>query len=24
LKLVTNNVKEFKRVQGLIIENWLE
>jgi tRNA(fMet)-specific endonuclease VapC len=22
LKLVTNNVKEFKRVQGLIIENW--
>ena len=22
LKLVTNNVKEFERVQGLIIENW--
>ena len=22
LKLVTNNVREFKRVQGLIIENW--
>ena len=22
LKLVTNNVKEFKQVQGLIIENW--
>ncbi len=22
LKLVTSNVKEFKRVQGLIIENW--
>ena len=22
LKLVTNNVKEFKRVQGLIIETW--
>ena len=24
LKLVTNNVKEFERVQGLIIENWLD
>ena len=24
LKLVTNNVKEFERVQGLIVENWLE
>ena len=24
LKLVTNNVKEFERVQGLIIVNWLE
>ena len=24
LKLVTNNAKEFERVQGLIIENWLE
>ena len=24
LKLVTNNVKEFERVQGLIIENWSE
>ena len=22
LKLVTNNTREFKRVQGLIIENW--
>jgi len=22
LKLVTNNIKEFKRVQGLILENW--
>jgi len=22
LKLVTNNIREFKRVQGLIIENW--
>ena len=22
LKLVTNNVKEFKRIQGLVIENW--
>lgn len=24
LKLVTNNVKEFERVQGLVIENWVE
>ena len=24
LKLVTKNVKEFERVQGLIIENWLD
>jgi len=24
LKLVTNNVKAFKRVQGLITENWLD
>ncbi|CAB1081355.1 VapC toxin protein [Olavius algarvensis Delta 1 endosymbiont] len=24
LKLVTNNVKEFERVRGLIIENWLD
>ena len=24
LKLVTNNVKEFKRVKGLVIENWLD
>ena len=24
LKLVTNNVKEFEQVQGLIIENWLD
>jgi len=24
LKLVTNNVKEFERIQGLIIENWLD
>jgi len=23
VKLVTNNVKEFKRVKGLIIENWV-
>jgi tRNA(fMet)-specific endonuclease VapC len=23
LKLVTNNVKEFKRVQGLLLENWI-
>jgi tRNA(fMet)-specific endonuclease VapC len=22
LKLVTNNIREFKRIQGLIIENW--
>ena len=24
LKLVTNNVEEFERVQGLFIENWIE
>ena len=23
LKLVTNNVREFERVQGLVIENWV-
>ena len=22
--LVTNNVKEFERVDGLVIENWIE
>ena len=24
LKLVTNNVKEFERVPGLVIENWIQ
>ena len=24
LTLVTNNTKEFERVEGLIIENWVE
>jgi tRNA(fMet)-specific endonuclease VapC len=24
LKLVTNNAKEFERVQGLLLENWIE